>query len=1292
MPKIMANPSPWQIWIDTGGTFTDCIATDPQGQAHSAKVLSSGALRGRVTGQPDAQTLQVAFAYQKDIFQGYRLYWLGSEEPNRDLPLVVASSQLGQGRLTLAHLPAGDWAGRDFELTAGEEAPVLAARLVTGTPLGQPLPTCEMRLGTTRGTNALLERKTARTALLVTKGFAHLTDIGTQQRPHIFALQVAKPPPVHDLVLEVNERLDAQGNVLVALAQPEIDRLVAALAHHQPEAIAVSLLHSYLNPAHERALVAALTAAGHRYVTGSAALAPAIKYLSRTQTALANACLSPVIGQYLASVGQHVANLKVMGSAGHLTSAHFFAAKDSLLSGPAGGILGAAQMAKQAGYSRIITFDMGGTSTDVARYDGAPDYRYETTVGNVQLLGPALAIETVAAGGGSLCHFDGFRLLVGPHSAGASPGPACYGAGGGLAVTDVNLLSGRLVPDNFGIPLNQAAAEQALAGLLAQMAASGQPTPRAEVLAGLLRIANEKMAEAIRKISVSQGYDPRDYALLAFGGAAGQHACPVAELLGIGQVVIPYQAGLLSAYGMGHAAVERFASRQVLRGFIDFIDNKIFELATLITELGQESLAQLTQEGFGPSECVVQPAQLFLRFRGQEHTLAVAMPSLGPDTSLQEEVLAQFRAQYEKLFGHWADRPLELESVRVVASAGQPAPVAPPAQAQAYAPVPARTHAGVPVYVWEELRPGATLRGKALVLSQNCTVVVDAGWEFGLNAAGQAELRRLDVAELEVAQAPSSQAVQLALFTNRFRAVADEMGALLQRTAFSVNVKERLDFSCALLSPAGELVVNAPHIPVHLGSLGVCARAMLAALPAGPGDVLLTNHPGFGGSHLPDVTLLAPIFFDQQLVGYVANRAHHAEIGGKRPGSMPPNATHLAEEGVVLPPIYLVRQGQVQWEAVGQRLAAPPYPTRALAENLADLNAALASVRAGQQKLADLCAQFGPAQVLGQMEALQAHAEGCLRRSLRQLSLQATEFAAEERLDDGRQLVARLRVDARAGQIEIDLSGTSPTHPGNLNANPAIVTSVGMYVLRLLVTAQLPHEDLPLNEGLMRAVRLVVPPGSLLNPGFPADPAQCPAVVGGNTETSQRLTDTLLKALGLAACSYGTMNNVLFGNSHFGYYETIGGGTGAGPGFAGADAVHQHMTNTRITDPEVFEHRYPVRLEEFAIRTGSGGAGQYPGGAGVRRVFTFLAPVSLSILAQHRVVPPYGLAGGGPGACGEQWIVRANGQREPLAGLAQAEMQPGDQLVVLTPGGGGWGPVSGRNPLTTVADGATRAS
>ncbi len=1269
------EPPIWQIWIDTGGTFTDCIATSPTGEARLAKVLSNGSLRGRVIGQIDAHTLQVDFSGAQDIFVGYHFKLLQvSAQAGQTPNAKIVASNLAQGRLSLDALPTGNWAGYDFALSAGEEAPILAARLVTGTPLGQPLPPCEMRLGTTRGTNALLERKTARTALIVTKGFAHLTDIGTQQRPDIFARQVIKPKPVHDFVIEINERLDAEGNVLTSLTETELDRILAELAWQRPEAVAIALLHSYLNPVHEQMLQAAITAAGYEFVSASAALIPAIKYLPRTQTALANACLAPVIGNYLAAVNREVSVLKVMGSAGQLTSAALFQAKDSLLSGPAGGILGAARIAQSAGIEHIITFDMGGTSTDVARYDGTPDYRFETTVGDVQLLGPSLAIETVAAGGGSRCRFDGFQLTVGPESAGADPGPACYGAGGGLTITDVNLLTGRLAPTNFGIPISVAAAQQALQTLVAQMQAHGHLVNETDVLSGLSRIANEKMAEVIRKISVSKGYDPKEYTLLAFGGAGGQHACPIAELLGMTQVVIPYQAGLLSAYGIGQACVEKFSNRQVLKPLADIAENECQFLCQLIDDLGEQCLAQLALEGFGPAACQVQPAQLFLRFQGQDHTLAVALPiGWSPDRWLVE-IVARFRAQYEKLFGHWIDRAIEVEAVRVVASAGQSVPSQPSPLPPTYAPVPSGSYMDAPLYVWENLQPGASIVGKALILSNNFTVALDEGWNFRLDGANNAHLQQImPLVNQAKAPAASSQAVQLALFTNRFRAVAEEMGALLQRTAFSVNVKERLDFSCALLDAQGELVVNAPHIPVHLGSLGVCVRQVLAVLPAGSGDVLITNHPGFGGSHLPDVTLIAPVYAGSQLVGYVANRAHHAELGGKRPGSMPPDATRLSEEGVVIAPTYLVKNGQVLWEAMRQLLSASPWPTRAIAENLADLNAALASIRAGQEKLLAICAQFGPAEVQYQMKALKAHAHGCLVRSLQQLVSQPTGFQAEEQLDDGSCLVVNLRMDPQAGQVDIDFTGTSATHPGNLNANPAIVTSVVIYALRLLIAAQLPDEDIPLNEGLMQSVRLHIPPGTMLNPNFLADPDRCPAVVGGNTETSQRLTDTLLKALDLVACSYGTMNNVLFGNHQFGYYETIGGGTGAGPSFAGTDAVHQHMTNTRITDPEMLELRYPVRLDDFSIRTGSGGAGHFPGGNGIQRCFTFLAPVSLSVLTQHRVVLPYGLAGGKAGACGEQFIIRAAGTVEKLGGIAQAEMQPGDRLIMLTPGGGGWG-------------------
>ncbi|MCU0448416.1 MAG: hydantoinase B/oxoprolinase family protein [Bernardetiaceae bacterium] len=1371
----------WQIWIDTGGTFTDCIALSPQGERHRAKVLSQGALRGRVIRRLAQNRWEVQFPYLQNIFQDYQFRWLDGKNPQKaadpsPVRVVALHPRPGQGTavLVLSHDWGEDLQGADFELTACEEAPILAARLVTGTPLGQPLPPCQMRLGTTKGTNALLERKIAPTALLITRGFADLLAIGDQQRPHLFALEVRKPAPLATHTLEVNERLDAQGRVVEPLTEAECDRIVAQLRPLGVTSVAIALMHSYLNPEPEQRLAAKIREAGWATVSASSALSPAIKLLPRAQTAVVNACLAPIISGYLGGITQHLpatgaSPLLVMTSGGSLVSAPLFQPKDSLLSGPAGGVLGAARVAQLAGYQKVIGFDMGGTSTDVTRIDGQPDRRYETTVGEARILSPSLAIETVAAGGGSLCQFDGFKLVVGPHSAGATPGPACYGAGGDLTLTDVNLLAGRLLPDNFGIPLNLAAAEAALDRLIAQVnGASGEtprPEQRAQVLDGLLRIANEKMAEAVRKISVGQGYLPAEYPLLAFGGAGGQHACPLARLLGITTILVPYEAGLLSAYGMGQAAIERSAARQVLRPWAE----AAAQLGHWLRPLVDQAQTELAAEGFTPAQSQVQSAQLFLRFRGQENTLAVDFSllsfskektiavannpspkklnnSLGnwrqmfdnqdknaidlsqyfivknhlykkesqdvisPQTPVLEEeksshfleitrldfaqaVVAAFRAQYEKLFGHWPqNQVLELESLRLTAAAGQAPSVPPPALVPAYAPAPERTHAGHQVYTWERLRPGATLAGPALVLSQNCTVAVDAGWRFSLDAAQNAVLLAVDL-EKETSQSAENQddhstavaqAVQLELFTNRLRAIAEQMGELLRRTAFSVNVKERLDFSCALLDAQARLVVNAPHIPVHLGSLGVCARQMLAALPP-PGDpegwVAITNHPAYGGSHLPDVTLLAPVHYQGQLLGYVANRAHHAEIGGERPGSMPPQATQLAQEGVVIAPRYLVQNHEVKWPEISELLNSGPFPTRALAENLADLNAALAAIRAGQAGLQALGQQHGPALLRRQMARLEAHAAGCLRRSLGQHwpAEAPRSLAAEELLDDGHRLAVAITLDQAAlanpaspgpGLI-FRFQGTSPQHPGNLNANPAIVSSVVMYVLRLLIAKYLPEDDIPLNEGLLAQVRLDLPPGSLLHPA--ADPDHWPAVVGGNTETSQRLTDTLLKALGLAACSYGSMNNLLFGNAQFGYYETIGGGTGAGPGFAGADAVHQHMTNTRLTDPEVMELRYPVRLEQMAVRAHSGGAGAYPGGCGIRRVIRFLAPVSLSLLTQHRVVPPYGLAGGQPGALGQQYLLRANGQTEPLAGLAQAELLPGDQLVMLTPGGGGWG-------------------
>ena len=1259
----------WHLHIDTGGTFTDCLAHSPTGEVHRSKVLSNGTLRGKVLARVSKNVLRVQVSWNivQDIFAGYAFQLIGTDHPL----LRVQRFDGARQEIHLETIPADIHPEQhDFLITAKEEAPVLAARLVTRTPLHQPLPPIDMRLGTTRGTNAMLERKGASTAILLTRGFCDLLAIGTQQRPDIFALNIIKPLPYYTTVIEVAERLDARGQVVEPLAQAEIERIIRELRACQAETVAVALLHSYRNPVHENSLIEALQQADFPFVSGSADLAPTIKILPRAKTALVNAYLSPIIRQYLDTIRGSLTegSLNVMTSAGGLTDANYFRPKDSLLSGPAGGVVGAASVLQQVrtaypGMDSILTLDMGGTSTDVSRYAGEYDYRYITQVGDIELASPSLAIETVAAGGGSVCAFDGYQLTVGPESAGAQPGPACYGLGGPLTLTDLNLLLGRLQPDSFGIPIRKGAAQQALADLQHAMREQGEASHSDEaVLLGLLRIANEKMTEAIRKISVRRGYDPAQHALLAFGGAGGQHATAVAELLGCKQVIIPQDAGLLSAYGMGYATVERFASEQVLQPLDEIEAN----LPATVKRLTQQACGQLQQEGYRAEQITVRLTQLFLRFRGQEACLEINYQA---NTHIQ----TAFRSAYESLYGHWLeDQVLEVESVKVVVSTLLPPleirtrPTA--YQAEAVSQQTAWTADGwqtVSVYSGEALQAGASLIGPALVSGQHATIWIDTGWKFSLDAYRHALLidNRKHSGKSDHSEQP--EAAQLSLFMHRFAAIAASMGALLERTSFSVNVKERLDFSCALLDAEGKLVVNAPHIPVHLGSLGLCVRQVQKHLPMKAGDVVITNHPGYGGSHLPDITLISPVFIEKQLVGYMANRAHHAEVGGKRPGSMPPDATTLAEEGVVITPTYLIRQGVPQWEAIEQLLTSAPYPTRSLAENLADLNGALASIRWGREALQQLCVRHTIPTVRHYMTALQEYTHARLQEAILAAFPTGSQLRATEYLDDGTPLQVAITLNNE--KIMVDFSGSGGVHPGNLNATLAIVNSVVMYVLRLLMP-----EPIPLNEGLMQGITLRVPT-SLLNPPFPDDARQCPAVVGGNTETSQRLTDTLLKALGLAAGSQGTMNNLLFGNDRFGYYETIGGGAGAGPDFCGADAVHQHMTNTRITDPEVLEFRYPVRLNCFAIRSGSGGAGRRPGGNGIVRQLTFLEPVSLTVLTQHRKQAPYSLAGGQPGQTGKQYIIRQDGTTEPLAGIDQAEMQTGDAIIIETPGGGGYG-------------------
>ncbi|MBX2842497.1 MAG: hydantoinase B/oxoprolinase family protein, partial [Flammeovirgaceae bacterium] len=849
--------------------------------------------------------------------------------------------------------------------------------------------------------------------------------------------------------------------------------------------------------------------------------------------------LAPIIHNYLNKIkgvlGGH--SLKIMTSAGGLVGEEFFHPKDSLLSGPAGGVVGAAEIAKRSGYHKILTLDMGGTSTDVARYADEYDYQYESKVGDASLLSPSIAIHTVAAGGGSLCSFDGFKTSVGPESAGASPGPACYGAGGGLTITDVNLLLGRLDPENFGIPVEIGFAEQALHQLLNEL--KDKSISKQKLLSGFLEIANEKMAEAIRKISISKGYDPKEYALLAFGGAGGQHACAVANLLDIKEIIIPYDAGLLSAFGMGQALIERFATKQILKPLPE-VENKISQI---ISELGIKATNELLEEGFQEEETQLKLIQFYLRFKGQDSPVEI-------DFMEGERLEELFEIKYKQIYGHWLEgKVLEVESVKVIVSSKPSGNQYTAKIGEVYSPK--STHsinsfiAGkwkeIPIFRWEELNPGAKINGSALLTSKNSTTVIEEGWELLLDGNNTVIIKhQLSSNSLIENAEDKPEAIQLELFTNRFSAIAEEMGALLQRTSFSVNIKERLDFSCALLDSEGDLVVNAPHIPVHLGSLGICVRMLLETIPMEKGDVVITNHPGFGGSHLPDITLVCPVFTeDNQLVGYLANRAHHAELGGKSPGSFPADAKSLAEEGVVIKPVYLVKSGVPDWKTIVKILSSGSYPTRLLSENLADLNAALASLEAGKKSLISLCQLFGVDQVQLYMQKLKDYAGELMQNKLN--TLDKHEFKALEKLDDGTPLQVKIRLKNR--KFLIDFTGTAAHYVQNLNANPTIIRSAVIYVLRLLL-----DHDIPLNEGIMKNVEIIIPKG-ILNPDFPEDAAKCPPVVGGNTETSQRVVDLLLKALEMVACSQGTMNNVLFGNEHFGYYETIGGGSGAGNGF-----------------------------------------------------------------------------------------------------------------------------------------------
>ncbi len=1194
--------SGWRFWIDRGGTFTDVVACRPDGELEVFKVLSE---------QPD--------------------------HPGDPAVRVIRQC-----------------------LGLGTEQPVIPPGLVA-----------EVRLGTTVATNAFLERGGARTLLLINRGFADLLTIGDQHRPDLFALAIRRPQPLQGRVIEVQGRLAADGQELEPLLlDEELRAAVQAAKEDGYSSVAVALLHSTTNGSHEQQLGSWLEPFGFEQIALSHQVSPLPRLVPRGQTTVLEASVGPVLQGYLQQVqealGRHVP-LRVMQSSGVLAAPAALRAKDTILSGPAGGLVGAVRTAAEAGFGRIVGFDMGGTSTDVCYCDGPWPRLEQVELEGLPIQAPMLAIHTVAAGGGSRLQFDGVRLRVGPESAGADPGPACYRRGGPLTVTDANLLLGRLQSEQFPAVFGPKA-DQPLDGSVvrSQFDALGERLGcSAEAAAeGALDLALERMAEAIRRISIQQGHDVREAVLCCFGGAGGQHACALAERLGMQQVLLHPFAGVLSAYGIGLAD-----------------EGQVWEKSwgRPLSASGLAALEAITAERIRavPASPQLQRT-LQLRLPGRDQCLAVPWPQPCPGP---ERLRQQFIAQFQQRYGYLpsGDRP-EIVVDRLSLEFSWPGAMARPRSSYAVAAEP-QGPGSVSVFLdgawrsaalWQraQIAPGQCIEGPALICEATGTNLLPASWRARCLPGGELLLSREAAAGLQSSKAQTTDPdpVNLELFGHRFMAIAEQMGTRLQQTSVSVNIKERLDFSCALFDGRGRLVANAPHIPVHLGSMGESVLALMRAVEQGeleplqPGDAVVSNNPFNGGTHLPDLTLITPLFSPSggdQPVAFVASRGHHADVGGITPGSMPSSSRSIAEEGLLFDNVPLVRGGRLLEQAWRERLAQGPWPARNPDQLLADLQAQLAANDLGVQRLLALMEAVGEARVLSFMGHVQDQAAAAVRQVLSRLS----DGEARVPLDAGPEIVVRLSVDRQQRRARIDFSGTSAQIAGNLNAPLAITKAVVLYVFRCLV-----REPIPLNAGCFDPLELVVPEGCLLNPRPPA------AVVAGNVETSQAVANALFAAVGALAASQGTMNNLSFGNANCQYYETVCGGTGAGEGFAGADAVQSHMTNSRLTDPEILEQRLPVRLEQFAIRAGSGGIGRWPGGHGVVRTLTALEPLTASLLSGSRLVPPFGLAGGGAGACGQNSLRRAgSAQLEPLPGSALVELQPGDQLQMATPGGGGYG-------------------
>jgi 5-oxoprolinase (ATP-hydrolysing) len=1137
---------------------------------------------------------------------------------------------------------------------AYDDAALEGIRRVLGVAVIPPERIGEVRMGTTVATNALLERKGEPTVLVTTRGFADQLRIGNQNRPKLFALRIELPDMLYAQVIEADERVSADGEVLRALDEEALRRDLARVRGDGIAACAIHFMHGYRYPAHERRAAEIARALGFAQVSAGHETAALPKFVSRGDTTVADAYLSPVLDRYTAKIAHALggARLYFMTSNGGLAAPGRFRGKDAILSGPAGGVVGMAQTAREAGFERVIGFDMGGTSTDVARFDGEYERVYETEIAGVRLKTPMMAIHTVAAGGGSILHFDGARLRVGPDSAGADPGPKAYRKGGPLTVTDANVMLGKLRPDLFpkifgpgaDQPLDDGAARAAFDALARRIG----DTPE-RVADGFVRIAVENMANAIKKISVAKGYDARDYVLNCFGGAGGQHACLVADALGMTTVFIHPFSSLLSAYGMKHAVLRALRQRAVGRPLGG-------DVSAIVAELRGDAVAELTAQG---AARVAVTVRAHIRYQGSDTTLPVP---------LDADAAAAFVEAHARRFGFgFEGKRLILDSVEVEAeSAAEPAP-ATVHQAASAAPSARRTRF-FSQGAWHDAQVAwtraleAPVDGPALLIEPHQTIVVEPGWRARITQARAVVLSR--VAAPQAVRVASAQAdpVLLEVFANLFMAIAEEMGVTLQNTAASVNIKERLDFSCAVFDRGGELIANAPHMPVHLGSMGDCVTAIVRKHPEmREGDVFVTNAPYDGGTHLPDITVMMPVFVDGTRRFFVAARGHHADIGGITPGSMPPFSRTIADEGILFDGLRMVQDGVFDEPAMRAVLASGTHPARNPDQNLADLEAQAAACVKGASELRRISSVYGVEVVEAYMRHVQADAEEAVRKVIGRLG----DGVFEMPMDGGLGIKVAVTVDRAARAATIDFTGTSPQAPSNFNAPGSVTKAAVLYVFRCLVTS-----DIPMNAGCLRPLSIVVPEGSLLNPRPPG------AVAAGNVETSQAVVDALFGCLGVLAASQGTMNNLTFGNDRHQYYETICGGAGAGDGFDGASATHTHMTNSRLTDPELLEDRYPVIVEEFAIRRGSGGAGEHRGGDGARRRIRFREAMTAAILSTRRETDPFGLEGGGAGKRGTTTLVRADGTRVALKGCDETPVAAGDAIEIETPGGGGFRPES----------------